>query len=169
MVVANARVPSREVLRRVRYVALRPHPLSNPFSVAGGGREPDVAVDAFEYAWRHPEEPLERVAQSFAVRLASSRASPAQRRAAFGMVVRVARCERVALVCVCAPRRCHCDVIRCAMLDALADELRETVGPSVESRGSSGGSATRRRKRPRASHHAAPGGSGAGADWASSL
>ena len=72
-------------------------------------------------------------------------------------------------VCVCAPRRCHCDVIRCAVLDALAGEPRETIGPSDESRGSSRGSATRRRKRPRASHHAAPGGSGAGADWASSL
>ena len=169
MVVANARVPSREVLQRVRFVALRPHPLSNPFSVAGGEREPGVAVDAFAYAWTRPEEPLERVAQLFAVRLVSSRASLAQRRAVFDMVVRVARCERVALVCVCAPRRCHCDVIRCAILDALAGEPRETAGPSDESRGSSRGSTARRRKRQRASHHAAPGGSDAGADWASSL
>ena len=75
----------------------------------------------------------------------------ARREAALESVVAAARQCPVALMCVCAPRLCHCDVLRSRVLDRLAllgPAPREAAAPETE--GATTGGRRRKRKRSRA-------------------
>ena len=133
-----------------RFLLTRPHPLSNMF-VMRGERSREAAVAAFAYAWDHPEEPLAQVAirpEGGARRVALTAAphSAGVRAAAFAGVVAAARDGPVALFCVCAPKLCHCDVVRERVLRACSTAPAEAAAGSAAA---AAPRANRRRKRSR--------------------
>ena len=116
----------------VRFVLTNPHPLSNPFSLRrASGAARDAAIDAFAFSWDHPGVPLAEVARRFGVALSPSAAPAHERWRALQHITEAARAGPVALFCVCAPRRCHCDVVA-AHTRVCAAALRDQDPPSPQ-------------------------------------
>jgi hypothetical protein len=140
VVVANAHNPSKAHRSYATMVALRPHPLSNPFAMRGE-RQRDAAVDAFASACEHPEVPLRTIAADFGVTLVAKPASAERREEGLAAATAEAARGPLALVCACTPRRCHCDVVRDIVLRRLSVQGGAVPAPARQR--------ARRRKRSR--------------------